>query len=48
MVNASEQVENMVRQLEKQMASVKDLSETSSELSLLNGDLEKDINKFQL
>ena len=48
MVNASEQVENMVRQLENQSASVKDLSQTSSELTVLNKELEEDINKFNL
>jgi len=48
MVNASEQVENMVRQLEKQTASVKELSNTSSELTVLNRELEEDINKFKL
>ncbi len=48
MVNASEQVENMVRQLEKQMNSVKELSDTSSELTVLNRELENNINQFKL
>ncbi|MFP4461298.1 MAG: methyl-accepting chemotaxis protein [Thermotogota bacterium] len=48
MVNASEQVENMVRQLERQTESVKELSDTSGELTILNRELEKDINKFKL
>ena len=48
MVNASAQVENMVRQLERQADSVTDLSMTSNELTILNHQLEEDINKFIL